>query len=127
MDLEAKLCADCVFWQKQLRLMDWDIQFIFSRTTKGKAAFCRKLSDYKSAEVVVADPATLPDSFLGNKDPEVSLVHELLHLQGEALDDFIGEYENGRWKNDQERCIELTAIALVNLRLAAIALVDLRS
>lgn len=116
MDLSAKLSEDLIFWKVQLRLMDWTIRLKVSSATKGQAGMSRKLSDYKDAEIIVATPESLPDSFLGNSDPEVTLVHELLHLQGEEMDDFIHLHEDGRWKNDHERFIELTAIALVNLR-----------
>lgn len=114
--METKLRLDLEFWQKQLRLQDWDIQFKYVLNLNGKAGQCRKLSDYKVAEILVADPSTLADTCLGSRDPEVTLVHELLHLQGEELDDFIATYQDGRWHNDNERVMELTAIALVNLR-----------
>ena len=111
--IEEKLKSDLLFWQERLRLRDWDIQLIVSMTVQ-KMGTCRKLSDYKAAEIEIMHPTAIPHHWLCCKDPEVTLVHELLHLQGETRDDFIGT--NERWKDHQERVIELTAIALVRLR-----------
>lgn len=111
--IEAKLQSDLLFWQDRLRLRDWEIRLTIGHHF-GKVGTCRKLSDYKDAEIQILHPTAICPTWMGNNDLEVTLVHELLHLQGESLDDFIATSE--RWKDHQERFIELTAIALVRLR-----------
>jgi hypothetical protein len=112
-DLSVNLHEALVFWQDRLRLRDWNINLVVGHTF-GKCGQARKLSDYKEAEIQIPHPEAMPASWLGNRDPEVTLVHELLHLQGEGLDDFIARHKE--WEPHNERLVELTAIALVELK-----------
>lgn len=105
------------YWQKRLRLQDWTIRcVVVEQTENNPAGKVNQLSDYKDAVITILDPAKIPTTWLGNNDPEVTLVHELLHLQAEALNGFLNEKRNSRYANDYERLVELTAIALVTLR-----------
>ena len=97
-------------WQKKLRLQDWNIDT--SMVNKCRGAGSTFLSKrYKEARVSILNPDQWEDSWLGSRDIEVTLVHELLHLHAIPFDDF----KEGSPKNlALETMIELIAIALVN-------------
>lgn len=104
-------------WQKRLRLQDWTIRgVVVDQTENNPCGKVNQLNDYKDALVTILNPENIPASWLGNRDPEVTVVHELLHLQGESLNGFLNEKKHARYSNDYERLVELTAIALVALK-----------
>lgn len=104
-------------WQKRLRLQDWTITAVVTdqRDDCGGGRV-NLLADYKDAKIIILNPEKIPADWLGNRDPEVPLVHELLHLQCEHLNTFLRKDENQRYSDDMERVVELTAIALVGLK-----------
>lgn len=67
-------------WAPRLRLDDWNIVIRFATTDERKAgewsALCTPYATLKEAEIVVVQPRYLTD----DADPEVLVVHELLHL-----------------------------------------------
>jgi hypothetical protein len=71
-------------WQKRLRLMDWTIQADATDQRDecggGKTNFHAK---YKDARILILNPDKYLPEWLGSRDPEVTLVHELLHIQCE--------------------------------------------
>jgi hypothetical protein len=102
-------------WKTRLRLDDWDITIEFSKHMDGLGE-CRMAAKYKQARIKMKDPEFIDPDGLTIRDPEVTLVHELLHVQAGQLTEFLGRSENERWHDEMERVVELTAIALVNLR-----------
>lgn len=106
--------ARCGYWQTVLRLQDWDVRVTFCRRHDLKHGVARAEIDiYRRAHVRILDPIDQnPEDWPVDRDVEVSLVHELLHLQF---------YDVAKPKEDTpedvalERGIEATARALVQL------------
>lgn len=82
----------CSFWQKKLRLQDWKIVVKIARHNQidfeswARVEYCRS---HKQATIYILDPTDdiyhrMVEEF--PYDPEVSLVHELLHLHFESYD-----------------------------------------
>jgi hypothetical protein len=101
-------------WQRRLRLNDWDIKLTFEKHPNSLGNV-RLQANYKNAEIVLQHTDFIDNQGLGNKDPEVTLVHELLHVQAGELTSFLCARDNERYYDDMERLVELTAIALVDL------------
>ena len=105
------------YWQEKLRLRDWTIRGeIATQTEECPLGQAEHLSKYKDATIKILEETAIPASWLGNKDPEVTLVHELLHLQAESLNGLLKKKKNKRYEVDYERLVDLTACALVSLR-----------
>ncbi len=102
-------------WQQRLRLQDWDVSLKFEKYSEGLGNV-RMCAKYKSAEIIIREPAFIDPDELGNKDLEVTLVHELLHVQAGHLTHFLAEKQNDRYYDEMERLVELTALALVKLK-----------
>lgn len=116
------IAGRCAYWQPVLRLQDWDVEARFARshemrskTSLGQAS----IDAYRRARILVLDPLdyTSDDHWPIDRDPEATLVHELLHLH---VDDCrVKESDDlGRWTPEWtalERAIETTARALVTL------------
>lgn len=96
-------------WQKRLRLQDWEITAVVVDQTEDGLASANALPKYKSAKLTLLDPVKIDKDWLGNKDLEVSIVHELLHLQAEFLTKFLCKPKHRRYHDDMERWVELTA------------------
>jgi len=107
-----------VYWQRVLRLQDWDIEVRVlpqhhlnadSPMSTGRISFNHV---YRSACILVADPATVIDdhtaAFTRHSvyDPEQTLVHELVHLLMPSP---------GEVKVDVEFTVEAVSKALVRL------------
>ncbi|WP_291981929.1 hypothetical protein [Luteitalea sp.] len=107
-----------VYWQRVLRLQDWDIEVRVlpqhhlnadSPMSTGRVSFNHV---YRSACILVADPATVIDdhtaAFTRHSvyDPEQTLVHELVHLLMPSP---------GEVKVDVEFTVEAVSKALVRL------------
>ena len=105
------------FWQKRLRLQDWDIEAVITdQREECGGGRVQMLAKYKAAKITILEPEKMDPTWLGSKDPEVTLVHELLHVQTEQLNHHLNKPKHGRLSDDMERVVELTAIALVTLR-----------
>ena len=100
------------YWQRQLRIEDWDIQVdtVPAHIIDGKAGQCSTWAALGRARIRLADPATLtPETCPIYNDLESTLVHELLHVAIPA------DQEDGRASEGQERAIEGIAQCLVRL------------
>lgn len=108
-----KLRKLCTVWQKRLRLQDWtvSVEFVGGADIDGSFARTRKSGNCKAAKTLIARPETLELDLLGSHDVEVTLVHELLHLQAGGFDQLIKE--DTVESTCLEAFIELTAAALV--------------
>ena len=97
------------YWQRQLRLQDWDIDVEIVRplAIEGKAGDTRTTREVRQAWIRISDPSLseqdFPEHFL---DIEVTLVHELLHVAFAA---------NIETHDEVEPAIDATARALVAL------------
>jgi hypothetical protein len=79
---EARAC--CSYWQRQLRLNDWKVSVTIVRRydlAPGRAAECTYHLESKSATINILDASDFhPTADFDDRDHEVCLVHELLHL-----------------------------------------------
>lgn len=104
----------CAYWQRVLRLQDWDVAVSMERRHALKRGVANAEIDiYRRAKIRLLDPVDIaPDDWAQDQDLEISIVHELLHL---------AFHDVGRPKDDSpedvalERAIEATANALVRL------------
>jgi hypothetical protein len=78
------------YWQRQLRIQDWDITLdvVPARVISAAAGCSTNCPGRRNAHIRLADPATLdPDAGSDYTDQEVTLVHELLHVALAAIPD----------------------------------------
>jgi hypothetical protein len=115
----AWLAERCAFWQRQLRLEDWDVlaEFATQREIEGCSGQTNTVRDLKKARIRILSPDEQPpwsESTYRDDDPEQTLVHELLHLH---LAYWVGEAENKDSPvfEAKEFAIDATASALVRL------------
>lgn len=101
------------FWQRQLRIQDWDVRLSVVRyhEIEGNIGLCKAKASSRQAIIQLCDPQDLHhDASDSDRDLEVTLVHELLHVA------FPSDLEDGRTSEAQEQAIDSTARALVLLR-----------
>lgn len=75
----------CRTWQKRLRLQDWAIKcrFAASQRESGHAWGESEISlTLKRGRIYICPDDEVDPDWLGNPDPETTLVHELLHFHG---------------------------------------------
>jgi len=109
------------FWQKLLRLQDIDIQLRWAKL-KEMTAYGRThiLHDFTVAFIILQPEEYINKNATQNLDIEVTLVHELLHVQerifanSEPVSKLLDE--NPTLYNAHEMAIERNAQALVKLR-----------
>jgi hypothetical protein len=104
------------YWQKALRLQDWDVKHVIARARDmGTAvADCDYMESLKRATIRVMDPIdnnTIPERW--PRDMEADLLHEILHLH------FAPYYPRESAANDptriaMEQAIDLISLALLN-------------
>jgi hypothetical protein len=114
---EDQLQQDLDYWQKVLRLQDWDVEVNVVRardmTLENSAAAVTWVLPKRMASVTIMDPIDYPPGLMGEQDQEVSLVHELLHLHYAPFD----ETEKGSLPEVMlEQSIEAISRALVLLK-----------
>lgn len=100
------------YWQKVLRLQDWNI---YARIVRGyemenpnAMAHINVVYCNKSAIIRIMDPIDYEPDIVTPQDMEQSLVHELLHIHLWALND-------DDTHNEMEQAIEAMSMALVQL------------
>lgn len=107
----------CNFWQRQLRLQDWDVTVEWAESNALGGAMGRTTfhaSTHEARVRILPEHEYPPVSErAGSYDPEEVLVHELLHLTW-------GEWEGADAEDDpkhnaKELALNLTAAALVRL------------
>lgn len=117
---QAELDAALAYWQKVLRLQDWDIKIIFGRerdmcdpclgeiiTTPAK----------KMALIKILDPVDYSNPHY-EQDHEPTLVHELLHIHFNSIMDEIRDVDkvlHDRLYTQEESAIESIAKGLISL------------
>ena len=108
------------YWQRALRLQDWDITLAITRRKDWKgSASGTAISDWHiptghaNMHLLNADDYAA-DSFVEPQDMEVDLVHEMLH--GHFHETVISVEEQGIRRDLFEAAIETTARALVRLK-----------
>lgn len=99
------------YWQKQFRMMDWVFTVEIEKDPTKNECFgsmSHNLNN-QTASMKILDPDKIPDDWIGTKDLEVTIVHELVHTR------FIYAMKpRGKKKNyHQEMAIEVIAKSLV--------------
>lgn len=101
------------YWQRLLRLQDWDIELRVVRRHELDDAYgrCSTWSAVGRAKIRLLDPQDFePTIDPRDRDIKVTLVHELLHLRIPA------DQADGSSSLGQEQAVERIAQALVHLR-----------
>lgn len=114
-NLEERLA----YWQRQLRLEDWDIFVSWGNAADmgaraGETSVLRSLKRGK-VKIISPDEWGAPSEMIGGYDSEATLVHELIHFH---LDRWRGNAENDTSSAEyeiKEIAIEALSVALVNL------------
>lgn len=104
-------------WQKELRLMDWEISIaikpahkMFSQNVQASIEW--QLAE-KTAMIHILHPDDYPDGLVRDQDQEISLVHELIHLHYAPFE----ETEDGTLAHDMmELSIDTISHTLVRLK-----------
>lgn len=96
----------CVYWQKRLRLQDWEIYVEYVRKDAadgwwGELTVRHNLHRYARVRVVEPGSFLPPDWPREKTDPEYILVHELLHIYTEGI---LGEPPEGQQVNRDGVC-----------------------
>jgi hypothetical protein len=110
--LAEKLCH----WRKVLRLQDWEIRARYVHQWElddpSTRADCYYGKTERRAVIRMLKPEEFPDDPTWEKDPETSLVHELLHV---VMSEFCRPEEGSRDEELFEKAINSLALALVGL------------
>lgn len=104
----------CRIWQGRLLLVDWEVDVKIVRRQELKSGVGNATIDmYRRARVRLLDPIDFEaDDWPADRDLEVTLVHELMHLLfHDACDPKPDTLEYRAF----ERAIEATALALVKI------------
>ena len=111
----TQLRKQCAYWQRALRLQDWEVKLTVSRRSQFTMPRCQGVIDWvlptRQAYITLLDPRDFPGTPFMH-DIEVTLVHELLHLYVapfHADEDTLADHA-------QEQMIDALAQALVRLR-----------
>jgi hypothetical protein len=114
---DEQLQEALIFWQKVLRLQDWDVYARIARGrelfTENSAAAVRWTLAKKVATLQLLDPIDYEDNLAVEQDHEVSLVHELLHLHYAPFDN---TEDDSLELYTLEQSIEAISRALVDLK-----------
>lgn len=119
---ETVLAARCEYWQRVLRLQDWDVRLDIARMADlgvGTLGECDPSAVKRQAKITLLDERDLgPQKFWFDGeswDWEITLVHELLHLH---LHDVVGKDYQTPAGLAAERAIHAISKALVALERA---------
>ena len=97
------------YWQKQLRLMDWVMTVeIYEDLEKcGGYGHAEHSKNFQTVKYGILNPDKIPSDWVGTRDLEVTVVHEILHTRLTFLSVFKKE------NHHMEMGIETIAKALV--------------
>lgn len=102
------------YWQKRLRLRDWEVAFSIRRARDMDLEDCQGECHWniqsKLAWIHILDPVDYEPNKEFPQDMEKTLVHELLHLH---FAPFTADNDNEMVDTAQEQAIDLIARALV--------------
>ena len=113
--LQVEAEALCQEWQRRLRLRDWDVKIVVSRSDEMRpncSGTCSTILSNKTALVTLMHPIDHSERCLWPYDMEETLVHELLHMHFAPFQ----ADEDTPADTAQEQAIDLIAHALVNLK-----------
>lgn len=116
--LEDK-CKDALkYWQKELKLSDWEFRLSFDNAdilVDKQLGACYKEANMKRALIVlntkIIKSKDIEAWLSGANDIEATLVHELLHCVIHSMDDNVEDSE--MWAAEREVIINTIALALL--------------
>lgn len=114
---ENELKEKLKYWKEKLRLQDWiiDIKVVRSYEMEMEAlASVNWVLSKKMATIAIMDQIDYDPSFMGIRDMENDLVHELLHLHFAAINDHYGKSEDV-YNTFEEQAIESIVFGLVEV------------
>jgi hypothetical protein len=81
--VEKQALAYVNYWQKQLRLMDWNFEIAILEDPEQAEGFAinRHSPNYQCSKITILNPEKVPEHWTGCSDLEVTVVHELLHTR----------------------------------------------
>ena len=113
--MNDKLSNLLLWWQKMLKLQDWNISVVLAEEegeleNEGSLGECNAESANRSAVITLLDPLIFKEKYRreGKRTFEICLVHELLHI---VLWEFLSNERIKR--NLLEAAVDAIAIALV--------------
>ena len=112
--LQKSLQKICSFWQKLLRLGDWEIDLQVVRCfdiSEERAADLGVFAEKKHATIRLLHPNDCDPDWKPSSTPEHKIVHELLHLH---LNPF-SQYEDDDKRIAEEQVVHILSILLVDL------------
>lgn len=110
----------CAYWQRVLRLQDWDVDVKIVRRAEMKTGWMvasATIDQYRRAVIRLLDPIdyTETEHWPVDRDQEASLLHELMHLHLHDLN--VREFDANNVQTPEwtalERACEATARALL--------------
>lgn len=124
---QDQLDADLAYWQRLLRLQDWNVTAEVSAKPedfKGRtsAYICTHTNSRHASIKIKHDSLQRTDALPVDRDQENSLVHELLHISVNEITDPVEDADPELYKRlrvPEERHVWSVATALVDLRRAA--------
>lgn len=119
---EGELEQLCDFWQEELKLGDWKVEVVLTRSFEMNAdsqGECHYRTRKRMAVVKLLDARDFSGYSAFPQDHEITLVHELLHLVFSYRD----HEEGGMDRSDlsdvlEEQAVDALAHTLVNLKRA---------
>jgi hypothetical protein len=109
---QEELESRCTYWQKVLRLQDWDVHVRIARqcdfNNEEAIGECRATLTKKTALIYVLDPVDFHPASEWPQDMEEILVHELLHLHFDP-------FWSWKHRTTQEQAIQCIATGLVRV------------
>lgn len=116
--IENQLQERLAYWQKQLRLEDWEIEVNIRRgrdMLEGCSASVNWELGKKMASISILDQIDYPPDAMGDRDMENDLVHELLHLHFAPISEHFGETNKSFYYMFEEQAINCLADSLVRI------------
>ena len=116
--LENKCKNALKYWQKELKLSDWEFRLSFDNAnilTEGQLGACWKETDMKRALIILdlkqVDKKDIEVWLSGADDIEFTIVHELLHCVINSLNPIVED--NEMWILERESIVNTIASALL--------------
>lgn len=116
--LENKCKNALKYWQKELKLSDWEFRLSFDNAnilTEGQLGACWKETDMKRALIILdlkqVDKKDVEVWLSGADDIEFTIVHELLHCVINSLNPIVED--NEMWILERESIVNTIASALL--------------
>lgn len=120
---QEEIDAALAYWQKVLRLQDWDVRAKIVRlcglSDSGCQGDCSTTPSTKKALIRLLDSVDYTPSTEWAQDHERVLVHELMHIHMNEVMDEVRDVSlklHNRLYTQEERVVEMAATAMISLK-----------